>query len=130
MKKTIITGCEGRGDSNSPYLTRYTLIERKNWQLCLHIFHRSDHVDLHDHPWDFVTWVLWRGYIDETPKSRRRIWPGMILYRPAKHIHRVELIDEKPAVTLVWMGKRKRVWGFYEKGIWSAFFDYFKKKRC
>ena len=42
MKKTIIKGCESRGDADSPYLTRYTLIERPNWQLCVHVFHRSD----------------------------------------------------------------------------------------
>lgn len=130
FKKMIIYGCESRGDSHSPYLTRYTLVERKSWQLCLHIFHRSDFDVLHDHPWDFLSLVLWRGYIDETPKRKQRTYPGMLLVRKAEHIHRVELIDQKPAATLVLMFKRRREWGFWEGKIWTLWTDYFKQKKC
>ncbi|RPE05533.1 hypothetical protein EGT74_24425 [Chitinophaga lutea] len=119
-----------------PYLTRYTLIETSRWQLCLHIFHRSDWTDdLHDHPWDFVSLLLWRGYIEETPDSRRRYYPGAVLIRRAEHVHRVELLNGKKAVTLVWMGKRRRMWGFWEKQergnrFWVNFLQYFRKYRC
>ena len=66
MLTKIIYGWSGReGDFPAlPYLTRYVLIKARSWQLCLHVFHRSDFPDWHDHPWDFLTLVLWRGYIE------------------------------------------------------------------
>lgn len=148
MKTKIIYGCDGRSDGHLPYLTRYTLIDRSNWQLCLHVFHRSDYPDFHDHPWNFLTLVLWRGYIEHFPDGKtRRVWPGMILFRPATHQHWVELVKghhvcnhsferphlesyEKRAITLVFMGKRKREWGFWLKGKFLHWLDYFKVKNC
>ena len=133
--KKVIYGCETRGDAHLPYLTRYTLIETKNWQLCLHVFHRSDWTDdLHDHPWNFVSLLIWRGYIEETPfEGKERYYPGAILYRSADHIHRVELINKKKSITLVWMGKRRREWGFWrftgKYGWFTKWQEYFIKKK-
>lgn len=141
MKKQIIYGCEARGDAKSPYLTRYAFPRLGPIRPALHIFHRSDADELHDHPWPFVTVILWRGYIEETPcanctlkfcplRQRRRVWPGMILFRRATHTHRVELVDGKKAVTFVIFGKRVRDWGFYTKRGWQFFLDYFKERGC
>lgn len=147
MKKKIIYGCESRGDGADPYLTRYTLISNKYFQVAIHVFHRSDFDDLHDHPWDFVSIILWRGYIEETfshtsyfhrdnyrytteRKVKKRYWPGMILFRKAEHAHRVELVNGKKAVTLVFMGKYVRNWGFYTSKGWRYFLHYFKENKC
>lgn len=130
MKKKIIYGCEERGDYNKPYLIRYTLIDTKLFQFCLHIFIRSDATDLHDHPWAFITLPIWRGYIEETPNGKSRKYPLIPLYRKPKHLHRVELINEKRAVTLVIMGKRVRDWGFISGGKWIQWQRYFKQKGC
>lgn len=127
--KKIIYGCDGRGDGDSPYLTRYTLLDTSLFQACVHIFHRSDGDELHDHPWPFVSVILWRGYIEETPKGRRHKWPGMILFRGAKHVHRVELVGVN-AVTLVFMGPRERPWGFFTAQGWQFWRDYFREKGC
>lgn len=129
--KKIIYGCEARGDGDKPYLTRYTLISRPKWQLCLHIFHRSDADDLHDHPWNFTSFILWRGYREETEEGKKkRVWPGMILRRKSIHKHRVELVDGKKAITIVIMGKYRKSWGFWESGIYSGWREYFLKKGC
>lgn len=130
MKKKIIYGCEERGDYNKPYLIRYTLIDAKIFQLCLHVFIRSDSTDLHDHPWHFVTLPIWRGYIEETPKGKSKKWPFIPLYRKPGHLHRVELINEKKAVTIVFMGKRVRDWGFVVKDKWVQWQQYFQEKGC
>lgn len=132
FKITKIFGCEERGDYDRPYLTRLTIIECKYFKFALHIFHASDHEDHHDHPWNFITFILWRGYIEETPTGKKRKWPGMVLYRPATFRHRVELVKERPAVTLVIMGKRWREWGFFEKttGRWIQWARYFIKNKC
>lgn len=155
--KKIIYGCEERGDAQSPYLTRFTLIDWPDrFQLCLHVFHRSDGPDLHDHPWGFVTLPIWRGYVEETPcfcgdgtdcdyvadrrwvcttcrgsaRIRRRAWPLIPLFRRATHVHRVELIDGKRAVTLILMGPRVRVWRFLTPEGWVDFKSYFRSRGC
>jgi len=138
--KKIIYGCESRGDGNSKYLTRYTLIDTRWLQVCLHIFHRSDADELHDHPWPFASLILWRGYREIFATSpwaanhrfhqSRRVWPGMLLFRDKTHAHRVELIDGKRAVTLVFMGKRSREWGFYTKRGWQLWTEYFRDRGC
>lgn len=128
--KKMIYGCDARGDGNSLYLARYTLIDRPGWKLNVHVFHRSDADDLHDHPWPFVSLILWRGYIEHTPQGRRRQWPGMLLFRRAGHAHRVELVDGKPAVTLVLVGKRHREWGFFTPAGWVEWTRYFREKGC
>lgn len=152
MPAFIITGCEARGDSDSKYLTRFRLIEKrctekaKGFGLYLHIFHRSDSDDaLHDHPWSFWTLILWRGYTehlqrvdyatDETWTVQRRLWPGQIVYRPATTIHRVELHHDKqgnpkPAVTLVLRGPKSGTWGFYRNGVFTRWKQYFEEKGC
>ena len=121
-----IYGCSERGDGDSLYLTRITLIGFKSWSLNLHIFHRSDFARArHDHPFNFWTMPIWRGYIDETIWRRQRCYPGLIYYRPASHTHRVQLMNEKPAITLVLFGKRTRNWNFFtEQGIvpWQTYF--------
>jgi hypothetical protein len=132
-------GCEERGDKNSPYLTRFTFLQTRFGQVCLHIFHRSDGDEMHDHPWNFVSIVLWRGYIEVTERGdenlsqeriRQRVWPGFILFRPARWRHRVELVNGKRAVTLVFMGARVREWGFFTAQGWLDWRTYFRRKGC
>ena len=129
-KKFIIFGCEARGDKHSAYMTRYTLIETTRWQLLLHHFHRSDAEEHHDHPFWFISLILWRGYIEETPAGKRRFYPGMILIRPAAWRHRVELVGERPAITLVLTGPKYRPWGFFTKDGWQFWKVYFRERGC
>jgi len=148
----IITGCESRGDNRSKYLTRYRLIERAErpgkpgFGLYLHIFHRSDHDVFHDHPWPFTTFILWRGYDEETPgpgdsgdigivTKRQRVRPLTVNYRPATWQHRVKLHQdakgrELPAVTLVWRGAKIRRWGFWKRGKFTDYKTYFTDNGC
>lgn len=162
MKKKIIYGCEARGDERSPYLIRYTFFECKYFQICLHIFLRSDHTEQHCHPWNFLSIILWRGYFEETidwptccnkamwldgkkyeclhcnhvvhynqePRKLKRYWPGMILFRKATYRHRVVLVNDKKAVTLVIMGKYRRPWGFFTNSGWLEWKKYFEKNKC
>ena len=172
LKKKIIYGCESRGDAQSPYLSRWTLLSTKLGAVYLHLFHRSDADEMHDHPWSFISVVLWRGYVEETPspglewrtvsvaegedliasgegwtfgayfigdtmhvfrsvgRDRKRVWPGMVLLRPASWVHRVELIDEKPAITLIIRGPYVRQWGFWTRNGWQFWRDYFTERGC
>ncbi len=88
---------------------------RRRFRAYLHKLYRSDAVDvLHDHPWDFFSIVIWRGYVEVSEHGRRRIWPGMIIFRRASWKHRLEL--NGTAVTFVIALGRSREWGFYPKG--------------
>jgi len=138
FKKILIKGCDARGDGDSPYLTRYVICWFKNLKVYLHVFHRSDADELHDHPWNYTSVILWRGYNEEyfaywrgtNFKGRKRIWPGMVIHRKAGHIHRVELVKNKRAVTLVFISGWKRHWGFMTPKGWQYWKEYFADKGC
>jgi hypothetical protein len=103
LKCKIIVNCE-----QQMYLTRWFIWRGKNLGIYIHKFHRSDEDRaLHDHPWSFLSIILWRGYYEVTQNKKgarllyanapliqikKRKWPGMILYRPATWRHRVELL--------------------------------------
>jgi hypothetical protein len=99
-----------------PLLTRWYLIRTAPIAVFLHLFHRSDEDRaLHDHPWNFITVILWNGYLEHTPAGIKRRWPFTIHYRPATWQHRVELINGRKPLTLFIRFREHRVWGFWEK---------------
>lgn len=137
-----------RDDTNDIYLRRFFIYPRnkdfgKNkgkGRIYLHKFYRGDEdPHLHDHPWPFTSFILTRGYWEETPwtykdcpngvnlwgyhtlreygEERKRIfYPRFsLLRRPATTKHRVILKDEKPVWTLVKTGVKERSWGFWVK---------------
>lgn len=131
-KKKVINGCnELDGDrANEEYMVRYYLLELSWLQVCIHVFHKSDLDDMHDHPWHFISLVLWRGYYEVTPQGRARKYPAFLMVRRAEHRHRVELVDGKKAVTMCIMFKAFRNWGFICDGKWVSWQRYFIDKKC
>jgi hypothetical protein len=156
IKKKIITGCDAQGTNESPYLTRWTLLSCRFGKIYLHRFHRSDSPDHHDHPFAFASLILWRGYFEETeaqsvissvhdtyatghpvrhfayvlPHPRKRVWPGMILFRKATHRHRVVLVNGREAWTLVFRGPDVREWGFFTRKGWQHQAEYMAENGC
>jgi len=135
MKKLIIHGCDARGDGPDPYLTRWIILKFKCLGLYFHKFHRSDAEDLHNHPWNFISIILWRGYNEQTFAGNgtlqiKMVYPGSIIFRKSSHAHRVILIEGKPAYTLVIRFNDRRNWGFFQKGKYINFLEYFKKMGC
>lgn len=132
----LITGCENEGDAEKVYLARYTFLWIGPFHFHIHIFHRSD-MDrvMHDHPWNFCTIILRNGYIEHTPHYPGCDYTEVLLpltarWRPAKWRHRVELIDNQPAVTIMITGRKQHSWGFWEGEFFTHWKDYFKKHRC
>jgi len=129
------------GDGRCPtYLVRWTLL--KLWGgrgLYLHHFVGDDwSLDLHDHPKRFVSFGLWGRYREGTPADAGSGDVGELLtgvqwrtYRapwirtfPARHIHRIELIDGRPCWTAVLVLKTVRRWGFWSRGSWVPWREY------
>ena len=111
------------------YLTRWYLLRTKPLAVFLHWFRRSDEDRvLHDHPWPFITLILWRGYFEHCRDGTiRRRWPLTAHYRPAEWRHRVELIGGRKAVTIVIRFRERRVWGFWEKSGFIAWNKWWQK---
>lgn len=127
----------GRGDEDV-YLSRYWLLGSREtrWALMLHKMRRPDDTACHhDHPWSFWTLVLKGGYVEEvthpvelpykhrsgtrnTVVHTRRNRPGMLLFRPAEHTHRISYLPNHTCWTLVLRFKRRRNWGFLTKLGW------------
>lgn len=138
-----------------PYLIRRTLLAIGKWfSIKWHKILVSDDFCHHDHPWPFITLILRGGYYEWTPSSQKdngiyideRInengihevchfhAPGSIMYRPAKWVHRLELMKkdgiEVPATTFVITGKVIRDWGFFTKQGWIFWKNYTQEKYC
>lgn len=140
IKKTTLRIFDGI--DNPIYLIRYSLFTCPWFAIKLHRILMSDDNCMHDHPWSFISIILWGGYVEESPdysvmhKSvgfpytlKRLYGPGSILWRPTPSVHR--LVIFQPATTLVITFKKKRNWGFYtSKGwvLWSTFIR--KGLRC
>lgn len=136
-----------------PYLARYFLWPF--WKTCEeaskhpraimlhHILKSDEDRDLHCHPWNFVSLLLWGGYVEVLPcqpgdtgwdsgngfeKERRWGWLSVVRHQ-AEDRHR--LILEKPAWSLVFRGEKRRPWGFWTKSGWVHWTEYVgAKKPC
>jgi hypothetical protein len=115
--------------SNDLYLSRWTIGGNRfggSRRVFIHCFWRSDYDTLHDHPWAFLTLLLFGGYWEMTapdgpdkPRRKRRwYWPGTLLFRPAKWAHAVQIPAGRNCWTLVATGPRHRGWGFWCPSGW------------
>lgn len=124
-------------NDQSPYLVRITLLSVFGFHVYLHVILRSDEDRaLHDHPWPFLSIILAGGYWEHFEGKRTWRKPWSVLRRRATDAHRIELEKEscdpfllpsgewifvdtmRPAVSLVFTGRRWRKWGFLTKDGW------------
>ena len=108
------------GEPARPYLRRWFVVPRNALQnVYLHEILRSDDDRaLHDHPWDSRSWVLDGGYLEHTPTGAHWRAPGWTGTRLATDAHRLEIPDDRPAVSLFFTGPRVRDWGFHCPNGW------------
>jgi len=131
VRKEIIRGCH-----DVPLLTRWILAEGRWGKVMFHRFHRSDEDrEHHDHPWNFWTVILWRGYVEETLSGQRRLWPGTVRWRSGIWRHRVLLVKdrqgrERESWSLVFAGPRVRDWGFWTDRGWVFWKTFIDSDRC
>jgi len=78
----------------------------------------SDEPILHDHPWNYFTFILWGGYWEHTPKGKFWRKAGTIRFAGSKSLHRIELEPDVDVWTLFFVGPRVREWGFIKKNKW------------
>ncbi len=106
-------------DGSTPYITRIFLLgsDSSTWfRVTIHIMHRGDEGQPHNHRWAFLSMVLIGGFYERM--KHRRVWrgPGSVYLRGMNTFHKVELPEGRTAATLVFMFPRVRAdWGFLVK---------------
>lgn len=111
-------------DGSKLYLKRWIIFRTPWLSLYLHQFHLSDDPVPHDHPWDFITLPLVKGYKEHffymDPKEgwshkliKRK--PFVPAYRRGEDAHWVELHEDTKPWSLCILFKRRRAWGFVEE---------------
>lgn len=147
FKKQVITAVDNDGRDTGPYLIRWAFTTPLFGIKLHHILRSDEDRDLHDHPWSFLSLILWGGYWEHRafieshnckydirlagkPVTIRR-WhgPGSVLWRPAPSPHRLELLLGRSAWTLVFTGPKKREWGFRTVCGWIPWTTYWRAKQ-
>lgn len=113
MKKFKISSTTGEA-----YLTRWRLIATPYFNIFLHKIDGPDpDRHPHDHPWNFLSMVLWGGYHESVHQphhvrvgKHHRLFSCHTMQRG--QYHRIMKLDRKPTWTLVLTGPRKGDWGF------------------
>lgn len=136
-------------------MTRTELLRTPWGVLHVHVFHASDAArDLHDHPWRFISLILWGGYTEVRPvrnirvmvldpkyadqfrpsraEVQEQVWiqPGTLRRLPARWAHRVVIAEGAKAFTLIWTFPHERSWGFYTESGWMHNRRYHEKDRA
>jgi hypothetical protein len=132
LRYVQITRADGR-----PYLDRMVLLRTPWFQAMLHVFRSDDDPCGHDHPWPFLSLILWGCYQEKVwtdPASdlafSRYRGLGSIALCPAQHVHQVTLIDGKPCWTLFISGPKTRSWGFWTRYGWIPWRRYNHSQHC
>lgn len=115
---------EPLGLPTCPYVIRWR-VETKWFSVRVHHWiSNDDDRAFHDHPWDFITFVLRGGYRDSSPQGDQHLRAPAIQYRSAEHQHTV-FPDKGGAWTLVFTGPKVRPWGFWVAGKFRKANKYF-----
>lgn len=91
-------------------------------RLMFHYFPPQDYSrKFHDHPWPFVTMVLWGSYTDlsigpDGIEVVERLTRGAIRFRPARHRHKTA--NDRRCFTVVLAGRDEREWCEGDREEW------------
>lgn len=103
---------ERLGLPECPYVIRWRFETRRFSLRIHHWLGPDDDRAFHDHPWNFVTFVVKGGYVDVNPAGSDHVHAPAIRYRSAYHRHTVHPCGGG-AWTIVLTGPRIRAWGFW-----------------
>ena len=94
----------------------------------LHKILLSDEPILHDHPWDWGTFIISGGYYEHTPEGTFWRRPGSWRTKKATDLHWLELKKDTPCWTLFWHGARQRTWGFQTSDGWTDYRNFLQNR--
>lgn len=115
-------------DDDDDYVTRIRIIQTPWGGVFLHRFDNPDPREaLHDHPWPFFSIVLRGGYDEErrdthvydpcAEDTRTYSYARSVTrwnHMPLDSLHWISRLHRTPTWTLMFVGRRKRVWGYLD----------------
>jgi hypothetical protein len=117
-KKTVLLR------DGQPYLIRRTLFSCHRLSIKLHYVIKDDIGEMHNHPWNYISIILWGGYKEQTYVSigsgcticthtKTTIYkPLSVLIRKADRPHKLLLLKGKPCLSLIFTGRKVRKWDY------------------
>lgn len=91
---------------------RFTILRCSRFSIYLHKLWAPSFIPTsHDHPWNFLAFVLWGGYWEKV-NCDTVFWrgPGSVMYRPAEFVHNVKTCGWN--WSLVICSPKRRSWDF------------------
>lgn len=125
------------------YMTRW-IVQTPWGTVRLHHIQAPDpHEEYHDHPWSFVSVVLWGSYVENCPSRPVRVFvrppwrfrwatvhvrgPLSVAFRRATDRHTISWISPGGVWTLVVTGPRVRSWGFHTSRGWVPWREHLRR---
>lgn len=106
-----------REEKLSDTFTKYHINLGDDVYLVLHHFTGVDGPVPHDHPWDFTSWILKGGYVEEVFHEGNTYGvfhdPGDVIDFKAEHTHRIHKLMEGECWTATMYGPKKQDFRFY-----------------
>lgn len=127
MEKFVVPNYD---DPKVPYLTRWRIFQTPLCGVYLHKIGTPDPRDtLHNHPWAFTAIILKGGYLEAIPddtgytKAKRVRWINIKRFNHSYHW--IMSLDRTPTWTLMFVGRRRRVWGYLDReGVFTKFHEH------
>lgn len=105
------------------YLTRWRIVQTPWFGLYVHRLTAPDsRPTLHDHPWPFLSIVLWGGYDEARSYTADHVSIRLANVKRSTDTHWISRLHRNPTWTLLLVGRRSHSWGYAEPdGTWTRF---------
>lgn len=125
LRFKILTWCHKKTESLQPsliiekdgdfYMRRYVFYKNKFFSIYFHVIMREDaDQELHDHPWNFISIIVYGSYVEQLRYKKIIRREGSIAFRRATTAHRIAYLPTRLSYTLIIRGRRIREWYFWK----------------
>jgi hypothetical protein len=113
MLSKLIKKTEIRSKEGVLHFRRWRVLETKYFRFYVHqIFESDKDAHLHNHPWNFLSFVLKGGYFEELSKGHFKLVRRFgFNWHKAADYHKITLY-EKPTISLFFTFGEYRPWGY------------------
>lgn len=126
-----------RRDDGATYLSRWGVGHDRIGKVLLHRMNAPDPgLDLHDHPWAFVSIILKGGYVedrglsDDPDRIQENVRkPFSVKRLDLDECHSIRRLLRGSSWSLIICGPRRREWGFYTPYGWVHSSEYDPNRR-
>lgn len=121
------------------FLVRTIICRNRFFNIFIHRFLKSDPETLHDHPWNFLSFIIRGSYIEEIESNGNRVYlirsasNRRLAFRKATMFHRIKLFKQysyrNAPITLCVTFNRQKSWNYLTETGPVKWRKYLKHKR-